>query len=630
MYKPIRDYGIIGNLRSAALVGKDGSIDWAPAPFLDSPSVFAAILDEKKGGQWSIKPTDKFETKQEYIKDTNILVTTFTTKRGTCAVMDCLPIKNGTGMQDAAHTATLDEQKEVYEIHRKVVCKKGECEIEILFFPKFDYARGETKLELVDGGVNVVQGDKKGVLISRAQYDISKQGAKAHIKLKEGETHYLTFRYNTTEIPSKEDEHYEKDMRSTKEFWESWVHRCDLETCPVEYPWHESVVRSSLVLKILFLEPPGSIAAAATTSLPETIGGVRNWDYRFSWIRDSAFTVQALFWMGYLTEAHTYVKWLMSECLNIEKDGPETLQIMYGLRGQKDLQEKTLDHLEGYRKSKPVRIGNNAYKQKQWDIYGGLMNTVWQLHLRGSHSVDSELWEALRALANHVVKIWREPDDGIWEVRGEPRHFVHSKVMCWVALDRALKLAQVHGVNGEIDIWKQEKDALYNEIMKKGWSEKKQSFVQSFGSEDIDAAALLMPVLGFIEGKHPRMVSTIKRVEEELSKEEGLLLRYKSDDGLKGQEGIFLLTSFWLVDALVLAGEKERAEKLFEKLLLLANHVGLFSEEMDPKTKEMLGNFPQAYTHIGLINSAFYLHANGNPMTQFQNQNKTSVVYNKK
>ena len=601
MYKPIRDYGIIGNLRSAALVGLDGSIDWTPAPFLGSSSVFASILDENKGGSWKMSVVEPYTCAQEYIEETNTLITRFTTEQGILEVVDCLPMKKG----KAARISS--EEEEILEIQRKAVCVKGKCKLLITFAPRIDYARGETNLSLVDGGVVVAHANAKAILISIADFKIKDSTATALVSLKEGEDDYCTFRYNTTEIPSKHNEYYEEEVQETKKYWQDWVHRCDLKACLIKYPWHEDVLRSSLVLKILFFEPVGSIAAAATTSLPEEIGGVRNWDYRFTWIRDSAFTIQALFWIGYLQEADAYVKWLMSECQNVEKEGPEHLQIMYGLRGQRELTEEILPHLEGYEKSSPVRIGNGAYDQRQWDVYGDLINTVWQSHLRGSHVVDSELWQVLRSIANYVVKIWQLPDEGLWEVRGGARHFVHSKVMCWIALDRAIRLAEAHGLKGEIDIWKEEKEKIYKEVMEKGWSEKKQSFVQSFGSEDLDASLLRLPVLGFIDGKDPKMISTIQRIEKELSVGDGLLMRYKSKDGLTGKEGAFLLTSFWLVDALVFSGERERAKKLFEKLLGLSNHLGLFSEEIDPKTNAFLGNFPQAYTHIGLINSAFHL-----------------------
>lgn len=605
-------------------MAKDGTIDWAPSPFLDSPSVFAAILDYTKGGFWAVQPIEEFESNQQYLPETNILVTRFTTKQGVLEVMDCLPVRshapNGNGSLGSFQLENgikqpLSEEEEILEIHRKVVCKEGMCGVKVFFQPRFNYARGKTKLSLIKGGVKAEMGRLKGVLISKAAYEIQEvdedvekqQRAVAHVSLQEGEEHYLTFRYNTTEILFKEDEHYEEEMQETKKFWEDWVHRCDLETCAIEYPWHEAVLRSSLVLKILFSEPPGSIAAAATTSLPEEIGGERNWDYRFSWIRDSAFTLQALFWLGYAKEADEYVRWLIHECQSME-DGPETLQIMYGLRGQRKLEEQILEHLDGYMGSKPVRIGNGAYRQRQWDVYGGILNMMWRLHrMRKDYELSPHLWVALRAIANYVVKIWREPDEGLWEVRGGKKHFVHSKVMCWVALDRALKLVEAYGYDAETEVWEKEREAIRKEIMEKGWSEKRQAFVQSFDSEDFDSSSLLMPVLGFIDGKDPKMISTIQAIEKELSAGDGLLYRYKSADGIGGGEGAFLLCSFWLVDALVFAGQKERAQQIFEKLLGLRNHVGLFSEEIDPKTKDFLGNFPQAYTHIGLINSAFYL-----------------------
>lgn len=618
LYKPIRDYAIIGNLRSAALVSKDGSIDWAPAPFLDSPSAFAGILDATRGGFWSIRPVAPFEVVQEYIQDTNVLVTKFTTKEGIVELVDCMPMRNGYRMSEAngenffSNGVVIPSEKdEIFEIYRKATCVAGQCDLEVIFFPRFDYARGETHLQLVQGGVTAIKGEKKGILISKAIYTVEGDRAVTRVSLNAGEQHYFTFRYNATDIPSPDDFYYENEIQRTKAYWGKWAYYCDLEVCPERYPYHENVVRSSLILKILFFEPPGSIAASATTSLPEEIGSGRNWDYRFSWLRDSAFTLQALLWLGHVQEATEYVRWLIRECRNVEEDGPEKLQAFYGLRGQRKLTEEILPHLEGYKGSRPVRIGNAAYNQDQWDIYGGILNMVWRLHqMRKQYVLPVDVWEALRAFANYVVKIWRLPDEGLWEVRGGKRHFVHSKVMCWVALDRALKLADVYGYEGEKELWERERNFIKEEILRNGWNERKQSFVQSFGSESLDTSVLLMPVVGFIDGKNPRMLSTIQQIEKELSCEEGLLLRYTNapDDGQIGKrEGAFLLTSFWLVDALIFAGQRERARKIFEKLIGLANHVGLFSEEIDPVTKEFLGNFPQAYTHIGLINSAFYL-----------------------
>lgn len=627
MYKPIRDYAIIGNRRSAALVAKDGTIDWAPAPFLDSPSVFGAILDYTKGGFWAIQPLEDFTTEHEYVPETNILVTRFTTKQGVLELIDCLPIRNHFGNGNGGPLGSFhiengikqppSEDEEILEIQRRITCIKGKTRVKVFFQPRFNYAKGSTMLSLVPGGVVAKNGNKKGVLASKAPYEIQKVDAHieeqdravAYLDMKEGDKHYLTFLYNTTEIPEKTDDHYEHDMQETKQFWQEWAHRCDLETCPIEYPYHEAVIRSSLVLKILFSEPPGSIAAAATTSLPEEIGSGRNWDYRFSWLRDSAFTLQALLWLGYLKEADEYVRWLLHECRNTE-DGPESLQIMYGLRGQKELNEQILEHLDGYKGSKPVRIGNGAYNQRQLDVFGSILNVMWRLHrMRNDYELSPEIWEVLRSLANYVAEIWRQPDEGMWEVREGTQHFVYSKVMCWVALDRALKLAEVYGFESEKDVWEKERAAIRAEVMEKGWSEEKQSFTLGFGSEKLDCAALLMPVLGFIEGSDPKMVSTIQAIEKELSVGEGLYRRYTDSpqDGMPGGEGAFLLCSFWMVDALLFAGQKEKAQELFEKLLTYRNHLGLYSEEIDPKTKEFLGNFPQAFTHVGLINSSFYL-----------------------
>ncbi|MDA1337667.1 MAG: glycoside hydrolase family 15 protein [bacterium] len=603
MYKPIRDYAIIGNLRSAALVSKDGSIDWAPAPYLNSPSVFAAILDETKGGKWSIAPAQSFTLKQEYLGETNILTTIFQTREGILELLDYIPAQAGTDMKEI----------EKAELHRKLTCTKGSVDVEVIFQPRFDYGRGETILSFGEHGLVVEhEGKRKGELISPGEYVLKDNIGTTTLKLKEGETVYLGFHYHETKEDDRSVAHYEKELEVTKKFWENWVHRCDIASCPLKGPWHDMVIRSSLALKILFFEPPGSIAAAATTSLPESIGGIRNWDYRFSWIRDSSFVLQALFQMGYVQEARVYVDWLLNECCSVKNFDPKSVQIMYGLQGEADLKEEILPHFEGYRNSKPVRIGNLAHLQKQWDIYGSILDTVWRIHLMDKdYKIQENTWDILRKFASYVVKIWREPDEGLWEVRGGKQHFVYSKVMCWVALDRAIKIAKDYSFKGELEIWEEEKEKIYSEVIKKGWSEERQSFLQSFDSNDLDASLLLMPVMGFIDGKDPKMILTVQAIEKELSVQNGLLLRYTAKDGLPGREGAFLPASFWLVDALIFAGKIERARLYLASLAKLANHVGLYSEEINPKTKEFLGNFPQAYTHIGFINSVYYLAKNG-------------------
>ncbi|MDP2641109.1 MAG: glycoside hydrolase family 15 protein [Candidatus Yanofskybacteria bacterium] len=599
MYKPIRDYAIIGNLRSAALVAKDGSIDWKPAPYLDSPSVFAAILDDKKGGKWSIAPSGSYDAEQEYLGQTNILITRFTTRTGVAELIDFIPAQPGRDMKEI----------EKAEVHRKLVCAKGVCELKVEFSPRFDYARGETTLSLMEHGIAVYhEGNKRGELVGPGAYVLDENGASCVLRMEEGETAYFTFHYHDTVPEEWEAPHHEKELEATKKFWEDWVHHCDLNTCAFAGPWHEMVVRSSLVLKILFFEPPGSIAAAATTSLPEAVGGKRNWDYRFSWIRDSAFTLQALFLMGYDAEARRYMDWLLRECCNVEAFQPEDMQVMYGLRGEKDLTEEVLSHLEGYRGSHPVRIGNKASLQKQWDIYGSLLDTVWRIHrFDPTYEIPEYTWDIFRKLAQYVVKVWREPDEGIWEVRGGKRHFVYSKVMCWVALDRALKIAEAYGFEGEIELWKKEKEAIREEVMKRGWSEEKKSFVQSFDSTGLDVSLLLLAAVGFIQGNDEKMLLTIQAIQRELSLENGLLLRYTEAVGLHTRKEAFVPASFWLIDALALAGQKEEAREHFIKMVEYANHLGLYAEQMDPSSFEFLGNFPQAYAHIGLINSAFYL-----------------------
>lgn len=601
MPKPIRDYAIIGNMRSAVLVSKYGSIDWAPAPYIDSPSVFARILDEDKGGYWRIAPAaDDYTVTQEYVPRTNILITRFTTKTGVFDVVDWLPIESD-------HPYMTRGERPIFEIFRKIVGLDGLSALRVEFVPRYDYARERTELTLSSHGVLAKSETREGILISNAPFALKDDAAVADIEVAAGQQLYFTFRFNTTTILFDEVFRYEDELRRTKEFWEDWVHRCDGHTCPVAGPWHDMVIRSSLILKILFFEPPGTIAAAATTSLPEVMGGERNWDYRFTWIRDSAFTLRALFRLGYIEEAKDYITWLLGIC----GSDAGNLQVLYGLRGEKDLHEETLELLSGYAGSRPVRVGNAAYSQQQWDMYGSVLDTVWQLHQLspGTSMVTPRVWESLRAMVNRVVAVWREPDEGIWEMRDGKRHFTHSKLMCWVALDRALKIAAAYNfpLNGER--WESERAAIEKEIHSRAWSEQKKSFTQSFDSETLDAAVLMMPVVGFIDGTDERMRSTIQAVQQELGVGDTLLRRYKADDGLTGEEGAFLLTSFWLVDALALAGEQEKARALYMRLLELANHVGLFAEEIDPKSKAFLGNFPQAFTHIGLINSAFYLRA---------------------
>lgn len=604
-YTPIRDYGIIGNLRSAVLVSKHGSIDWAPAPFIDSPSIFAALLDAEKGGKWQLVPTQEYKSEQEYEKDTNILVTRFYTDTGCVELTDFLPLESETEYVPA-------EKDTTFKIHRKIECISGTVEIQHHFQPAFDYAQGETTLKVLDGGGGVqVQKELMHAHLTFA-HPLSLDGntAQTTFTLSEGEREYFVFRYNVAQYVRESRDtpaHHEYELEQTRKMWKAWLTRCDLDKCPEPGPWHEYVERSLLTLKILFFEPLGTVAAAPTTSLPEVVGGVRNWDYRYVWLRDAAFVFLAMFQTGHVIEAKEYITWLLEQCKeSVER--PQNLQILYGLRGQQETPEQELTHLEGYRGSQPVRIGNDAYKQRQWDTFGSVLDLVWQLHrLTGEHALEREQWDFLSSIADHVTELWREPDEGLWEVRGAPQHFVYSKVMCWVALDRALKIAAAHGYPGNRELWEKERDAIREEVLEKGWDEDVGAFVQSFGSKELDASVLQMPAVGFIDGADPKMQSTIHVLQEHLGRRDGLLRRYTSDDGLPGEEGAFLIGSFWLVDALCHAGEIDKARELLDTLCGHANHLGLFAEEMDPETGEFLGNFPQAYTHIGLINSAMLL-----------------------
>lgn len=601
-YCPISDYAIVGNLRSAILISKEGSIDWAPAPFIDSSSVFGSLLDAHKGGSWSIRPLTSFTSRQYYIEKTNILVTEFTTESGVLRLTDFLPVE-----EDGTY---LPPEKDItFKVKRKVECVAGSCALRMVFNPQFDFARGYTKLSTHPQGVYAENGNRKGLLVSSGEYTLSDEGAITTVNLSTNEARFFVFRYNRGEIEPEKDkfQHHEEELQKNITYWRLWTDRCDFEKClPIGGVWREVIVRSLLVLKVLFFEPVGTVAAAPTTSLPEEIGGVRNWDYRFTWLRDSAFVFKAFFQLGHTEEAEQYLKWLVKKCRHAN---PEDIRALYSLRDEVVPPEHILSHLEGYEESKPVRIGNDAYKQRQLDIYGNVLDMVWRLFaLKGGQVIDTETWEELAKIADYVAAIWEEPDEGLWEVRSGAGHFVYSKVMCWVALDRACRLRKaLHFEEGNPRLWEKEAERIQAAVRERGWSEKKHSFVQKFDTHELDASLLLLSKVGFIAGDDPRMLATIDAIQKELCTDKTFLYRYTAPDGLPGREGAFLVASFWLVDALALAGRKNEARQLFERILSHANHVGLFSEEIDPQTKSFLGNFPQAYTHVGLINSALLL-----------------------
>lgn len=605
MYTDIEDYAIIGNLKSACLVSKDGSIDWLPAPYISSGSVFAKILDDKIGGYWSIRPTGEYVVDQKYTAHTNILETLFETKTGTMCLTDFVPVEKDKEIH-------VPEDNAILEIYRKIECLDGECEIESIFEPRFDYGRSPMKLVSNEKGILIEGLIKTAVLITNLKHIISNNKAKTKIKLTKGQAEVFVFRFNTYNFFENYELNFELEYTYTKKFWENWISECDLGICNFTQFWEDQVIRSALLLKILFFEPTGAVAAAPTTSLPEKIGGIRNWDYRFSWIRDSSLTLDVLIDIGHIKEAEKYVRWLIKVCgksVSNITEHPESIQIMYGLQGETDLQEEILSNLSGYKNSKPVRIGNGAFGQKQWDIYGSILDTIWKTSkFKTDTNLVSESWDTLRALTNYVVRIWREPDEGLWEVRGGKKNFTYSKAMCWVAIDRAIKLSKKYNLDADVHLWKKEKEIIKKEILDKSWNKKMKSFTQSFNDISLDSALLRLPAIGFIDGDDPKMISTIDAIEKELSCGHGLFYRYKTSDGLPGKEGAFLLASFWFIDALCLAGETEKAVTYFERVLEYANHVGLYSEELEVETGHFLGNFPQGYTHIGLINSAFNLN----------------------
>jgi len=586
-YKPISAYGIIGDMRTCALVGLDGSIDWCCFPRFDSSSLFAAILDHKRGGRFRIAPTAPYTSSQRYLPATNILVTSFHTDAGgVVEVTDFMP--------------SLERGRELsayHEIHRRIRCTRGQVEVEILFEPRFDYGLSPVHLMARRHGVLATDREDEAVALSAIEdlwWELSDGTARARLRLSAGETTWIVLRYDDDEVHAIGSYDSQAKLDATAAFWDEWVSR-------IRYsgPYRAEVERSALVLKLLFYAPTGAVVAAPTTSLPEEIGGVRNWDYRYTWLRDAAFTLYALHVLGQYDEADRFMGYLKRVC----RKSADHLQIMYGIGGERDLAERELNHLEGYRGSRPVRIGNGAYDQLQIDVYGEVLEAAFLWHQ--NNRMTEGLWSLLASLADWVADNWHRKDTSIWEVRAGVQHYVFSKVMSWVALDRAIRMAEELALPGDIERWRRERDAIHAEVMEKGWDETRRSFVQYYGSTALDAANLLIPIVGFLPPDHPRVRATIEATIRELTSEDReLVYRYINPDGLPGGEGVFSICTFWLADALILSGDVERGERIFRRMLRHANHLGLYSEEIDPHTGDFLGNFPQAFTHIALINTA--------------------------
>ncbi len=601
-YQPIENYGVIGNMRTVALVGMDGSIDWFCYPNFDSPSVFAAILDDQRGGRFRIAPAHRATTrKQLYWPDTNVLVTRFLSPDGVAEIRDYMPV------------AARGSQASANQLVRQVRVVRGTVPMRLECNPAFNYAREVHETNLTPQGARFSTASLSLALATDVPLRRDGNAVTAEFVLREDETATFVLR----EIPGDGacgpclgEREADAVFADTVQYWRRWIARSRYTG-----RWREMVHRSALTLKLLTYEPTGAIVAAPTCSLPEGIGGERNWDYRYTWIRDGAFTLYAFLRLGFTEEAARFMEWIEARCAELNDGG--ALQIMYGIDGRHELTEETLDHLEGYRGSRPVRIGNGAHNQLQLDIYGELLDSVYLYNKYGS-PISYDLWKHLRELTNWVVDNWRRTDEGVWEVRGGQQHFVYSKVMCWVALDRAVRLANKRSFPADRSRWLKARDEIYLEIMTKGWNSEREAFVQHYGSQALDAANLIMPLVFFVSPTDSRMLKTLDAICQSPAKgglvSNSLVYRYNvehTEDGLSGEEGTFNICTFWLVEALTRAGKTDparldAARLMFEQMLGYANHLGLYSEETG-RSGEALGNFPQAFTHLSLISAAYNL-----------------------
>ncbi|WIV66786.1 glycoside hydrolase family 15 protein [Natrialbaceae archaeon AArc-T1-2] len=604
-YPPIADYGAIGNDNRCALVSREGSIDWCPFPHLESPSVFSAILDADDGGRFAVSPDEPFEATQTYVNRTNVLETTFETDVGTATVTDFMPVTDGGPRYEGFQRS----------LFRTLECESGSVDLEVVLEPRFDYGRSETDLTLRDAEV-VASGSGEPLHIHLHGVDdarIDGDRAKATVPLEAGESAWLCLQHGHSNHLSPDER--EEILAETIAYWRDWLGRCEEsagELFAFDDKYGDVLRRSALVLKLLIHDGTGSIPAAPTTSLPEEIGGDLNWDYRYNWIRDAKFTVQALYNVGQREEAEEYFEWFRQ----IGHEEPADIQPIYGLHGETELEETTLDHLPGYRDSQPVRIGNAAADQEQLDIYGTIVQGIYET-IRYENGLSDYDWESIRALADYVCANWDERDAGIWEFRDVRHHFVHSKLLCWVALDRAIQVGEEYDRDGPFERWADEREAIREAILERGYEESIDSFVQHFETDEaLDATALLIPLYDFLPADDDRVQGTIDTVLEDLSTDDGLVYRFANSDARPKEPGAFLLCSFWLVDALVLSGRLEEAESIFETVLEHASPLGLLSEMVRPDGT-LLGNYPQAFSHIGLLNSALYLASARDDVEEF-------------
>ena len=596
------DYGLIGDMSSAALVGADGSVDWCCLPRFDSPSVFASILDEEIGGRFRIRPSGAYKgSRQAYLQDTNILETTFTTSSGVVKITDFMPI------QDNDKDGKPDTNPAVPpELHRIVTCTDGSVEMRCDYEPRHDYARAAPAFSQrrSNGGGSAVEtkgGGQTMMMLSGVSLRGSADGARGEFALSQGESAVFVMAYGDGRPPNLDRYRTREKLKLTRRYWQDLVAGMNYGGL-----WREQVVRSFLVLHLMMYRGTGAIVAAPTTSLPETLGGSRNWDYRYSWLRDTSFTVDVLYRLGDLYGADHYIHWLLEQCqLNRRRT-----RILYGITEESSLEEEILDHLNGYEGSRPVRIGNAAAEHLQLDVFGEVIATIHSLLVLNGE-IPEEAWDLVCSFAEVVIQNWHRRDRGVWEVRGEPQSFVYSKVMCWAALDTAAYIAAAVEQRRLYRRWAQAAFVIKTEILDLGWSESKRAFRQRYGSDALDASNLAIPFFGFIPAEDPRVRQNLDAIERELA-DGPLVWRYipeETDDGLDAQpEGAFTMLSFWLLGNLIYTGQNDRALDLFhETMTRCSNHLGLFAEMFDPSTNRQLGNFPQAYSHIGLIHTALNL-----------------------
>jgi alpha,alpha-trehalase len=592
--QPIADYALLSDCHSAALVGRSGSVDWLCFPRFDSPSVFGNLLDER-AGRWCIRTVDPGEVTRAYVPETLLLETTYKTTAGTVVLLDALAVgrnERGHGLGAGAPSALL----------RILDAVEGDVEIEMEFAPRPEYGLVKPLLRVVDDGLLTVGGADRLALSSPIPFAVDGATATARFRMQRGQRLAFALQHRSSSEAEPafwgQDE-IETRAADTAEAWRTWsaLHQA------YEGPWRELVHHSGRVLYALTYYPTGAMCAAPTTSLPETPGGERNWDYRYAWVRDASFTLRALWVAACPDEGAKFFDYLSSAAAAQVHDGSD-LQIMFGIGGERDLTERVLPHLSGWRGSAPVRVGNGAWTQRQIDVYGELLDAAARFPELISQ-LEPESRSFLVDLAEAACHRWQEQDQGIWEVRGEPRDFVYSKLMCWVALDRAITLADLIDAVARVEKWAHARDEIAHAILTQGWSDAAGAFTQSFGSDELDASNLMMSIVGFLPPDDPRIVATIDAIAERLTDEHGLVYRYLADDGLEGDEGTFLLCTFWLAEALALAGEDERARATFERAIAFVNDVGLLAEEVDATTGDLLGNFPQAFSHIGLVNAAW-------------------------